>query len=324
MSDELKEQKPEKKKLANLKQRSITAVFLFAILIPVIFFGGLFIEVICGVMAILATYELEHMYKGEEKWSYSGIQAIILSGLTYASIVYAILSQKWFILIITSLVLFLVIGISSIIDSKEDIHMIGRHLLSVLYPVIGFSALAMVRNIPACYYYQDQFITITHISEPKYYLNGVLLLVYTALVCIMTDNFAYVFGTKFGKNKLAPVTSPHKTWEGSIWGSVFGTVIPTFLVMFTNLKYVLFPKVYNVFFQILLTVAFSLVLSIIEQFGDLFASKLKRGYGLKDYSNLLPGHGGILDRFDSYIFASVFVFVWVMTINNYWSFFLTL
>ena len=105
------------------------------------------------------------------------------------------------------------------------------------------------------------------------------------------DTFAYFFGKAVGKHKLAPQLSPKKTWEGA-FGSVLGS-----LLFGGGLAYYLnhIEAVIPVFFS-----------AIIMQIGDLFESFIKRQFGVKDSSNLIPGHGGVLDRIDALIFASVF------------------
>ncbi|MER2233940.1 MAG: phosphatidate cytidylyltransferase, partial [Leuconostoc mesenteroides] len=106
----------------------------------------------------------------------------------------------------------------------------------------------------------------------------------------ITDSGAYMVGRAIGKNKLAPKISPNKTWEGSIGGSMVAIiVIPALFTIFHWL-----PD-YN-FIELL---AFTAILSIAGQLGDLIESGFKRHYGVKDSGNILPGHGGILDRFDS-------------------------
>ena len=104
-----------------------------------------------------------------------------------------------------------------------------------------------------------------------------------------------------GKNKLAPSISPHKTIEGFIGGALMGTFVATtfyFTVIDSNISLVI----------LILTTAF---LSVIGQLGDLVFSSIKRTYGVKDFSNLIPGHGGILDRLDSIIFV-ILAFILVM------------
>ena len=111
-----------------------------------------------------------------------------------------------------------------------------------------------------------------------------------------TDIFAYEFGIRLGKHKLCPHISPKKSIEGSLFGLLFAVIIGTTVAYFA--------KTYEAFnINIFLFIPISLGLSIVSQIGDLVASKLKRTYDIKDYSNLFPGHGGVLDRFDSVIFV---------------------
>ena len=121
----------------------------------------------------------------------------------------------------------------------------------------------------------------------------VLYLVYVLLVTMMSDTFAHFFGTKIGRYKLAPNISPNKTIEGMIGGVAFGTFIGAmFFLTFIN-------NDANAFFVVIM----SLALSLVAEFGDLVFSAIKRKYGVKDYGNIMPGHGGVLDRLDSIIFT---------------------
>jgi phosphatidate cytidylyltransferase len=117
------------------------------------------------------------------------------------------------------------------------------------------------------------------------------------LITITTDSYAYIIGRLIGKHKLLETISPNKTWEGMISGTVIGTIIPTvfYVVAVGN----------NPIKMLFIT----LFLSILGQFGDLVFSAIKRYFGKKDFSNIMPGHGGILDRLDSIIFVMLgFVF----------------
>ena len=129
------------------------------------------------------------------------------------------------------------------------------------------------------------------------------LLAYVLIVSFLTDIFAFQVGIKFGKHKLNPRISPKKTIEGSIGGWVFGCVISfawAFLFHFFDMKPLLF-------------ILGSLFLPLVSEVGDLAFSLIKRHYGVKDFSNLIPGHGGILDRIDSHVFCVV-LFGILMTI----------
>lgn len=108
----------------------------------------------------------------------------------------------------------------------------------------------------------------------------------------MTDTFALLTGRKIGKRKLAPDISPNKTIEGSIGGSLVGTIVAS----------AYFYEVIDPTVGIVGIVLVTLILTILGQIGDLVFSSIKRYYNTKDFSNLIPGHGGILDRLDSIIF----------------------
>ncbi len=118
------------------------------------------------------------------------------------------------------------------------------------------------------------------------------VLLYLLLIATMTDTFAMLIGCLIGKHKLIPDVSPKKSVEGSIAGSLLGTIIAS--IYYFNI----ISNEINIVLLILMTLA----LSILGQLGDLFFSKIKRENDIKDFSNLMPGHGGILDRFDSMTF----------------------
>ena len=122
-------------------------------------------------------------------------------------------------------------------------------------------------------------------------------LLYILLLCgfaWVTDTGAYFTGVFFGKHKVAPEISPKKTVEGCI-GGIALCAIYTFVVSFIMMDGVKFP---------LLITALSPIFAIAGMIGDLSASLLKRAYNIKDYGNIMSGHGGIMDRFDSILFIS--------------------
>ena len=118
-----------------------------------------------------------------------------------------------------------------------------------------------------------------------------------------SDTTAFFIGRRFGRHKLAPNISPGKTWEGTI-GGIVGAIIMSIL-FFTSTPFHL-PLVY---WQ---AIVLSILVSIFGQVGDLVESLLKRNMGVKDSGRLLPGHGGILDRLDSIIFAGIVVYYYVV------------
>jgi len=135
--------------------------------------------------------------------------------------------------------------------------------------------------------------------------NGVYLLGMTILVPVITDISAYFVGKSCGKHKLAPTISPKKTIEGSIGGTVSAVIILVLIAWILNVT-----NVKSVNYGIL--IVYLLLASGIAQFGDLALSSVKRIVGIKDYGDLLPGHGGILDRFDSLLFVLPFTYLFFL------------
>lgn len=133
-----------------------------------------------------------------------------------------------------------------------------------------------------------------------YYLNGTfnqnkLLLAYIIIIAYLTDVFALFTGMLLGKHKLCERISPKKTVEGFIGGWIFGGLISF-----------LFAYIFNYFdMPIVLMIILSTVLPLISQIGDLAFSLIKRYYEVKDFSKLIPGHGGLLDRLDSLLFTLI-------------------
>lgn len=130
--------------------------------------------------------------------------------------------------------------------------------------------------------------------------------VYAWLIYIIafgTDTFSYLLGSLFGKHKLIPKVSPQKTIEGAIGGIIGSILLAMVFSMLTNQTHIR---------EILLISAFG---AIVSQIGDLTASQIKRMVGIKDYGKIIPGHGGILDRFDSVLIVAPFLY-WMLYFNQ--------
>ena len=133
--------------------------------------------------------------------------------------------------------------------------------------------------------------------------DGLVILVWLFLVVWISDIGAFFAGRSIGGPKLWPAVSPKKTWSGSIGGLIAGTLVPVAFVM----------AVQTLYGPIWLTgwtlIAFTVSTALIAEGGDLFESAMKRRFGVKDSGSLIPGHGGLMDRLDSYSAAALYVFL---------------
>lgn len=143
------------------------------------------------------------------------------------------------------------------------------------------------------------------ILEDLYLKFGMKSIVWLIIIIALTDSMAYVIGKNLGHKFISKgfsITSPNKTWEGVIGGIISGSIIGTFVGL--------------IFFDFLTSLFISFAVSIASVFGDLFESFLKRNAGVKDSGNILPGHGGILDRIDGYLFGGPLMWAIIFAIGN--------
>lgn len=128
------------------------------------------------------------------------------------------------------------------------------------------------------------------------YLNNTKYIWFVFIIAFGTDTFAYITGNLLGKRKLCPKVSPNKTIEGSI-GGILGSILLS----------IIYSKIFELG-DLWIIITLSFLGSIVAQIGDLTASKIKRQVEIKDFGFIMPGHGGVLDRFDSILFASPFIY----------------
>ncbi len=299
-----------------MKQRIITAIIMGTILFPAIIVPALkpVLEVIIFILLVCACFEILNMYdkKHEIKIGIKIVATVFTCVLYFAAVdsyqvifpgILDSLICRFLGLFPYELNLFMVLIVEfitlmflSLVVKDFEIDDVGRIFLMMIYLSLTFASFTILRSY------------------------GVRFIVYMLLVTAFTDIFALVFGMKFGKHKLAPTVSPKKTWEGAIGGSLIATIVGiVFLTLYSHISpyfhdgktiefftgvfaenYVYNKKFHYQMFIIVLTI----FMSVCGQIGDLVASKLKRNYGIKDYSNLFPGHGGVMDRFDSSLFTS--------------------
>lgn len=178
----------------------------------------------------------------------------------------------------------------------------------VLMKRIGTYRIASFGNILPCTVMIPLFFrSFVEIRQAQYGLFSLLLVI---LGCLINDVAAYCIGKAIGKRKLAPAISPGKTVEGGVGGLIASTLILIILSAVLSHCKGLTIKYGSLFLYLILA-------SLVGQFGDLSMSVIKRSVGIKDFGNVLPGHGGILDRFDSVLFVAPFAVLFCHITNGF-------
>ena len=139
-------------------------------------------------------------------------------------------------------------------------------------------------------------------------------MIYVFIGVILNDSGAYFIGLLFGKHKMNERISPKKTWEGFLGGFVFSIIGSVLFALICALKEQEILPIFDTR-HIYYVIIISILIPLISDVGDFVFSSIKRTFGVKDFSNLLPGHGGVLDRIDSLIFASALVSCLIIFIN---------
>ena len=247
-----------------MKTRVITAIVALIVFLPLLFLGGDYFKFTTFALGVMAMYEIVRMTFKETN--------IVVLGLSSLAGALLFLNEEITQLQLYGLLFLILVGmLATVVATGHKIKLveIGSIIFVTAYIFIGFYCLFMIRNL-----------SLPHVA-------------YLLLTIWFTDSFAYFGGMKFGKNKLSPKISPNKSIEGSVIGSLSSIAI-ALLFFFTT----------DVFSSLVVAIAITLVVSAVGQFGDLIESAYKREYQVKDSSNLLPGHGGIFDRFDSVILSA--------------------
>ncbi len=257
-----------------MTKRVVSAIIMALIFIPFLFAGGIYFTIFMTVIGMLGLYELLHIRASKKKLP------LVMRVIAYIMVAVLIISNSKAIDFqynldyrLVSAIIFLFLAPMVFINDNKKYNLNDALFLvgSVVFIGLSFNLLVITRNFDIAY------------------------IIYLLLITIITDTFALFTGMLIGKHKLAPDISPKKTIEGSIGGSVMATIV-------ASLFYVtVISKSVPVVFVILITA----LLTVVGQVGDLAFSAIKRYYGKKDFSNLIPGHGGILDRFDSLVFVAL-------------------
>jgi phosphatidate cytidylyltransferase len=249
-----------------MKQRILTGLIAATLFIPLVILGGNAFNIAMTLLGLVGLYELLKMRK---------LPLISIFSLTIIFLYLWLVPKQHIIQVFnlvekSDIVLFgglALLSLTVVTKNKYTFDDVGFALVSLLYVTAGFYFMQMTRA------------------------EGLAVTLFPFFIIWFTDSGAYFSGMALGKHKLWPEISPKKTIEGFIGGIIIACIIPCIFF-------------FNGFINEDLTklLLITIVISIAGQFGDLIQSAFKRHYGIKDSGNILPGHGGILDRFDSLIF----------------------
>lgn len=263
-----------------MKQRIKTAIIILLVAVPTVLFSKYIVyPILLALLAMRAVFELLRVI-GVERKLFIGIPAYILAAafplgayfVTEATVI------TYLIILAASLFVYMLVlmGISVFSKGSTPFSKISEIFTAITYIIVSFSSLSLAR-------YLDRKI-------------GLYIVIMVFVASWMCDVGAYLVGSVCGKHKLIPEISPKKTVEGAVGGIIIATAA------FLLYGFIIDSFIDGISVNYVRLAVFGVLLSIVSQLGDLVASLIKREYGVKDYGRIFPGHGGVMDRFDS-IFA---------------------
>ena len=261
-----------------MKKRSISAIVMIVLFVPILLLGDIYYPILFSILGAMALWEIIKLNK-----NIPFVMQIISEIICLGLILFDYKEVNYFNLINYPIVvgMFFIYSFSIIINKDFQKYTYKDSLwLMFMTLLIGI-----------------MFNSLIHVR-----VLGLYDVIYCFLITTITDTFALLGGMTFGKHKLSPI-SPKKTIEGSIIGSIMGTICASVFHYFVLGT-----------LPIWLVIIITFALTILGQIGDLFFSSIKRCYNIKDFSNLIPGHGGILDRLDSVIFVSMGYLLYLLII----------
>ena len=257
-----------------MKKRILSSFIMILLFIPLLIAGGEFFAILMTLLALVGLYELIHIRESRKEFPFiikifAYLMVIFFSMTNFKSIefLYSVDYRVMAFIIFAFLTPMVFINDNKKYNINDALFLVG----SVLFIGMSFNLLIITRNYNIAY------------------------TIYILLITTVTDTFAYLTGMLIGRNKLCPNISPKKTVEGLIGGTLVGVIVATSF----------YVTVINAYDSLVVLTLITTFLSLVGQVGDLVFSAIKRYYGKKDFSDLIPGHGGLLDRFDSLIFVAL-------------------
>lgn len=273
--------KPKNKELSNASTRLIVAVLTIPAVLAASYFGKLYFLFFAGGIGLISLYEFARF--AQNKGINVNLIPAWISVLVLCINAYFQLLDP-FKIIIT--IIFLISLVELFRNNGSAILNISGTLLGILYMGLFSSMLILIREF--------------YPRVGELYLRGGLIIISVFASIWICDSAAYYGGTALGKHKLFPRVSPKKSWEGSIFGFVFA------VLTMAGAKFILLD-----FLSWQSIIIIGVIVGTIGQLGDLVESLMKRDAGVKDSSNMIPGHGGVFDRFDSLLLTAPVIYLYL-------------
>lgn len=262
--------------MSELAKRISVAAVGIPFLVFLNYLGGWYFFAVILLVSVLAQWEFYQMQKNKNIYpqNISGILAGII-------LLFTVQTNQWLSGSLLLIICLMLILASEMLRRQKNVSSnIGVTLLGVLYIPLLLGSFLYLRT-----YVDGLYPNVEH--------SGFIFILVVFASIWICDTFAYAFGRMLGKNKLYEKVSPNKSIEGAVAG-VIGSILTFVVVKYFNILPISVSEVF----------IFGITLGVVGQIGDLVESWFKRDAGVKDSSALLPGHGGMLDRFDSLIFVS--------------------
>jgi phosphatidate cytidylyltransferase len=263
-----------------MKIRVLTAIVMVAVMVPFFVFSDtVMFPILMALLASIGICEMQGCIGNKKQLFGAAISVLCGAGMPFLARYYNGENLFGFIFLISFSVIALTFVTAVFSGNDFSVEIAALSSSTSVYIAFGFTSLVLLRDL-------------------KY---GVYIFIIPFVISWMTDTFAYFSGMLFGKHKLIPSVSPKKTVEGAVGGTVCA-------VLLTLLYGFIAGKISNSEPQYLSIGIIATIVSVLSQCGDLVMSLIKRKFQIKDYGKIFPGHGGVLDRFDSIIISSSFIY----------------
>ena len=300
-----------------MRTRLITGACMFAVLLPLVIINHVICEILYAALVVFISFmgsfeymRANHNYNLKDNNDtlkaykiivpiVSSIISLLLMNATYqysneGEVIYYLYVLGFFILSVVVLIGCLIFG------SKATINDISNVVLCLTYTGLMLGLAFSLR-----------YFVPTRINASIFNFTGRWSFLFVYTIVVVTDSAAYLVGRKFGRTKLCPHLSPNKTVAGAVGGLVFGAIFGVGALYI----YPIIRTTDYIYLVLTIGLVFCAIISCSVQIGDLVESKFKRSFEVKDFGKILPGHGGILDRFDSFIFSGSLFYIFCLFIE---------